>query len=211
MGHTQPGDIRPIRIEPDTGWAWRGDERLDLTPKAFAVLRYLVEHPQHLITKDDLLDAVWGDTVVSEAAITSCIRDLRRALDDSSSRSAGRDGRPPRDTGGKARNRFVLPRLWYMLLAARRRLAALTKRPRSSRRRASVGAVGALDAAPALPAVAPAGFTRGGMAGPPRVPGRAGISGRGSLSRSRPPGRPRRRARRSRSGRRGAAAPRRGS
>jgi predicted ATPase/DNA-binding winged helix-turn-helix (wHTH) protein len=84
MGHTQTGDIRPIRIEPDTGWAWRGDERLDLTPKAFAVLRYLVEHPQHLITKDDLLDAVWGDAVVSEAAITSCIRDLRRALDDSS-------------------------------------------------------------------------------------------------------------------------------
>ena len=84
MSHTHPVDVPAIRIEPDTGWAWRGDERLDLAPKAFAVLRHLVEHPQHLITKDDLLDAVWGDTVVSEAAVTSCIRDLRRALDDSS-------------------------------------------------------------------------------------------------------------------------------
>ena len=57
---------------------------MDLTPKAFAVLRHLVEHPEHLITKDELLAAAWGDTVVSEAALTSCIRDLRRALDDSS-------------------------------------------------------------------------------------------------------------------------------
>jgi predicted ATPase/DNA-binding winged helix-turn-helix (wHTH) protein len=84
MPDTRPGDVPAIRIEPDTGWACRGDERLDLTPKAFAVLRHLVERPKHLITKDELLAAVWGDTVVSEAAITSCIRDLRRALDDSS-------------------------------------------------------------------------------------------------------------------------------
>jgi DNA-binding winged helix-turn-helix (wHTH) protein/predicted ATPase len=84
MRTTPSHDAPAIRIESDTGWAWRGDERLDLTPKAFAVLRHLVEHPKHLVTKDDLLVAAWGDTVVSEAAITSCIRDLRKALDDSS-------------------------------------------------------------------------------------------------------------------------------
>src|SRR5262245_36556851 len=84
MRHARPGDTPAIRIEPDTGWAWRGDERLDLTPKAFEVLRHLVERPKRLVTKEDLLAAAWGDTVVSEAAITSCIRDLRRALDDSS-------------------------------------------------------------------------------------------------------------------------------
>src|SRR5262245_17294794 len=80
-----PSEAAPaIRIEADTGWAWRGSERLDLTPKAFAVLRHLVEHPQRLVTKEELLEAAWGETVVSEAAITSCIRDLRKALDDSS-------------------------------------------------------------------------------------------------------------------------------
>lgn len=84
MQQTRSEKAPAIRIEPDTGWAWRGDERLDLTPKAYAVLRHLVEHPEHLVTKDEILAAVWGDTVVSEAAITSCIRDLRRALDDSS-------------------------------------------------------------------------------------------------------------------------------
>src|SRR5262245_24616008 len=81
---TRPEDVPAIRIEPDTGWAWRGNDRLDLTPKAFAVLRHLIEHPQHLITKDEILAAAWGETVVSEAALTSCIRDLRKALDDSS-------------------------------------------------------------------------------------------------------------------------------
>src|SRR5206468_2494555 len=55
------------------------------TPKAFAVLRHLVDHPARLITKDELFTIVWGETIVSEAALTSCIRDLRRALTDSSS------------------------------------------------------------------------------------------------------------------------------
>src|SRR5258705_9439874 len=73
-----------VRIEPETERAWCGDRMLDLTPKAFAVLRHFVEHPTHLLTKDALLAAVWGDTVVSEAALTSCIRDVRRALADTS-------------------------------------------------------------------------------------------------------------------------------
>jgi hypothetical protein len=56
---------------------------LELAPKAFALLRHLVEHPQRLITKDDLLAAVWRDAIVSDAALTSCVRDLRKALGDS--------------------------------------------------------------------------------------------------------------------------------
>ena len=80
-----PAADRPaVRIEPDTERAWCGDRMLDLTPKAFAVLRHFVEHPAHLLTKDALLAAIWGDTVVSEAALTSCIRDVRRALEDTS-------------------------------------------------------------------------------------------------------------------------------
>ena len=55
-----------------------------LTPRAFAVLRHLVEHADRLVTKDELLAAVWRDVVVSDAALTSCIRDLRKALGDSS-------------------------------------------------------------------------------------------------------------------------------
>jgi predicted ATPase len=57
---------------------------MELTPKAFAVLRHLVAHLGRLVTKNELLDAVWGETIVSEAALASCIRDLRKALGDSS-------------------------------------------------------------------------------------------------------------------------------
>ena len=73
-----------VRIDPDNEWAWCGERRLELTPRAFAVLRHLVENPQRLITKERLLDTVWRDTIVSDAALASCIRDLRRALGDSS-------------------------------------------------------------------------------------------------------------------------------
>ena len=74
----------PLRLETENEWAWCGERRLRLTPRAFAVLRHLVEHAGRLITKDELLTTVWRDAVVSEAAMASCIRDLRRALGDSS-------------------------------------------------------------------------------------------------------------------------------
>jgi DNA-binding winged helix-turn-helix (wHTH) protein/predicted ATPase len=84
VSQAHAGDRPAVRIEPEQQRAWCGDRRLELTPKAFAVLRYLVERAERLVTKEDLLAAVWRDTVVSEAALTSCIRDLRRALADSS-------------------------------------------------------------------------------------------------------------------------------
>jgi DNA-binding winged helix-turn-helix (wHTH) protein/predicted ATPase len=84
MGPSQPGEHAPVRIEVENEWAWCGERRLELMPRAFAVLRHLVAHPGRLITKDELLASVWGDTIVSESALTSCIRDLRKALGDSS-------------------------------------------------------------------------------------------------------------------------------
>jgi DNA-binding winged helix-turn-helix (wHTH) protein/predicted ATPase len=84
MSQTRASDRPAVRLELENERAWCGERRLELTPKAFAVLRYFVEHAERLVTKQDLLAAVWADTVVSEAALTSCIRDLRRALADSS-------------------------------------------------------------------------------------------------------------------------------
>src|SRR5215831_13824666 len=84
MTPTRSTDSPPVRIEVENESAWCGERRLDLTPMVFAVLRHLVEHPQRLITKDDLLATVWRDAIVSDAALSSCIRDLRRALGDSS-------------------------------------------------------------------------------------------------------------------------------
>ena len=53
-----------------------------LEPQVLEVLRYFLEHPSRLVRKEELLDSVWGDRFVSESALTSRIRSLRRALGD---------------------------------------------------------------------------------------------------------------------------------
>ena len=84
MSRTRSDNPEAIRIEAENEWAWCGARRLDLAPRAFAVLRHLVEHQGRLITKEELLTTVWRDAIVSDAALASGIRDLRRALGDSS-------------------------------------------------------------------------------------------------------------------------------
>ena len=69
-----------FRLDPQGEGLWRGTEAVRLRPKSFAVLRYLVAHPGRVVTKDELLEAVWPDTVVSEAALTVCLNELRQAL-----------------------------------------------------------------------------------------------------------------------------------
>src|SRR5437588_12057670 len=53
-----------------------------LTPKAFDVLVFLAQNPNRLITKDELLNAVWGNTFVEEGNLTQYISHLRKALVD---------------------------------------------------------------------------------------------------------------------------------
>jgi predicted ATPase/DNA-binding winged helix-turn-helix (wHTH) protein len=72
----------PFRLDRDGESLWRGDERVPLQRRPFAVLRYLAEHPGRLITKDELLDAVWPGVFVGDASIKVAIREVRRALDD---------------------------------------------------------------------------------------------------------------------------------
>ena len=70
----------PLRPDLANEWVWQGEQRLDLTPKAFAVLRYLMDHPGRVVTKEELLREGWPDTVVSEWVLTTCIRKIRQAL-----------------------------------------------------------------------------------------------------------------------------------
>ena len=55
---------------------------LSMEPKAFRALLFLLHNPQKLITKDELLNAVWGDTAVTEGSLTRCIWLLRSVLGD---------------------------------------------------------------------------------------------------------------------------------
>ena len=70
------------RLDLLSGQLWRGKQEVKVAGKVFAVLRYFVEHPGQLVSKDDLFAAVWPDTVVSDATLASCIQDLRQALGD---------------------------------------------------------------------------------------------------------------------------------
>ncbi|HJY85044.1 MAG TPA: winged helix-turn-helix domain-containing protein, partial [Candidatus Binatia bacterium] len=72
------------RLDPHTGQLWRGKQEVRLTGKASAVLCYLVARAGQMVTKDELFAAVWPETVVSDAALTSCIQELRQALKDAS-------------------------------------------------------------------------------------------------------------------------------
>lgn len=55
-------------------------EAVPLMPKAFEILLYLVEHPGGVIEKDELMSAVWPDTIVEENNLTQNISALRRVL-----------------------------------------------------------------------------------------------------------------------------------
>ncbi|HSF24671.1 MAG TPA: AAA family ATPase [Blastocatellia bacterium] len=60
----------------------RGSQAIKLRPKAFAVLTYLLARPAQLVTKEELLNAVWPETFVGDGVLKVTIRQLRDALSD---------------------------------------------------------------------------------------------------------------------------------
>ncbi len=71
-----------FRLDPATEGVWLDGEEIRLRPKAFAVLRYLADRPRRLVTKEELLAAVWPDVAVGEAALAVCVGEIRKALRD---------------------------------------------------------------------------------------------------------------------------------
>lgn len=61
---------------------WQGTRAISLRPKAFAVLKLLVESPGILVTKQQVLDRVWPGIFVGDAVLKDSIRQLREALKD---------------------------------------------------------------------------------------------------------------------------------
>jgi len=62
----------------------KGGKALPVEPKAFRVLLFLLRNPKRLVTKDEILDAVWSDCAVSDNSLTRSIATLRRLLGDDS-------------------------------------------------------------------------------------------------------------------------------
>lgn len=71
-----------VRIDLASECVWRGEQALKFTPTAFALLHYLAAHPGRLITKNELLEALWPETAVTEGVLTTHVRQIRQALGD---------------------------------------------------------------------------------------------------------------------------------
>jgi len=63
-----------------------GDREIDLRPKCFAVLHYLVENAGRLVPKEELMETIWPNVVVSDESLARCVSDVRRALNDGDQR-----------------------------------------------------------------------------------------------------------------------------
>src|SRR5262244_3111210 len=70
------------RLDTVNHCLWRGQERLSLTPKAFDVLRYLVEHSDRLVSQDEILEALWPETYVNPEVIKRYVLGIRKVLGD---------------------------------------------------------------------------------------------------------------------------------
>lgn len=92
-----------VVFDPADGTLWRDGRRVDLTPKVLAILNVLVEAAPRMVAKEHLLDTVWPEAVVAEAALTQRVRDLREALGD--------DARTPRfiETVARRGYRLIAP------------------------------------------------------------------------------------------------------
>ncbi|MGC2510179.1 MAG: winged helix-turn-helix domain-containing protein, partial [Acidobacteriaceae bacterium] len=71
-----------FRLDTSNECLWQNRLQINLPPKPFAVLRYLVENPGRLISHDELLDAVWPETYVQPQVLRTYMLDLRKILGD---------------------------------------------------------------------------------------------------------------------------------
>ena len=81
-------EIFPLRLDLRAGRMWKGEQSIELRPKPWNLMLYMARRPGELLSKQELMDAVWPDTVVTESSLNQAVRELRKALGD--------DARSPR-------------------------------------------------------------------------------------------------------------------
>jgi DNA-binding winged helix-turn-helix (wHTH) protein len=91
-----------FRLDAANQCLWRNDVRIVLAPKAFSVLRYLVEHAGRLVSQEEILEKLWNGVYVQPEVLRKYILEIRRVLED-----------PPKNS------RFIatLPKRGYQFIA----------------------------------------------------------------------------------------------
>src|SRR5262245_31849451 len=84
---TAQADVVPLRLDAENEEFWKGEERLRLGRKPFAMLRLLVERRLKWVSKDDFYHAIWqpNDEDVMDWTFTTYVHEIRRALGDETS------------------------------------------------------------------------------------------------------------------------------
>ena len=77
--HLRFGDVR---LEPASREAWRGERPLDLTATEFALLEHFLRHPRQVLSREQLVDAVWKGDVDSDNVVAVYVSYLRQKLGD---------------------------------------------------------------------------------------------------------------------------------
>jgi DNA-binding winged helix-turn-helix (wHTH) protein/predicted ATPase len=72
----------PFRLLPAAKQLWRNGTRVEIRPMPLAVLIYLAQHPEQVVSGEELLKVVWAGTYVSHTVIRVCVREIRQALAD---------------------------------------------------------------------------------------------------------------------------------
>jgi pimeloyl-ACP methyl ester carboxylesterase/DNA-binding winged helix-turn-helix (wHTH) protein len=78
----QPIDFGPFRLDVASGLLTKDGSAVPLTPKAFGVLLYLAARADRLVSKHELLEAIWPNVFVGDAVLKVTIGEIRRALGD---------------------------------------------------------------------------------------------------------------------------------
>ena len=75
-----------FRLDTANYCLWRGEERVPIAPKAFDVLRYLIEHADRLVTQEEILEALWPETYVNPEVVKKYVLGIRKVLGDQTSK-----------------------------------------------------------------------------------------------------------------------------
>jgi DNA-binding winged helix-turn-helix (wHTH) protein len=109
-------------LDTDRRELHRGPETIAVEPQVFDLLVFLVQNRDHVVSKDDLIDAVWGGRIVSESTLTSRINAARKAVGDS---------------GESQKLIRTIPRKGLRFVGAVRTQPSATNRPSSRRMKAT--------------------------------------------------------------------------
>ena len=69
-------------LDTDRRELHRGADLVAIPPQVFDLLDYLIRNREHVVSKDDLIDAIWKGRIVSETALTTRLNSARSAIGD---------------------------------------------------------------------------------------------------------------------------------